>query len=109
LRHLHHLPRRPRSRLQQQHLLQQLLPQLLLQLQVLVAASIEEVNVIKHKDVAGTVTLKNAAMLCQLWNVRHLIIKDGIAKITDVNGRIMKRNVKEGGVGAPEIIYRSRL
>jgi hypothetical protein len=57
--------------------------------------------------VAGTVTLKNAAMLCQLWNVRHLIIKGGIAKITDVNGRIIKRNVREGGVEAPEIIYRS--
>ncbi len=64
--------------------------------------------VIKHKDVAGTRTLKNAARLCQLWNVRHLIIKGGIAKITDVNGRILNRNVKEGGVGAPEIIYRSR-
>ena len=80
-----------------------------LQLQVFASSSIEEANVIKHKDVAGTVTLKNAAMLCQLWNVRHLIIKGGIAKITDVNGRIMNRNVKEGGVGAPEIIYRSRL
>jgi len=31
--------------------------------------------VIKHKDVAGTRTLKNAARLCQLWNVRHLILK----------------------------------
>jgi len=47
--------------------------------------------------VAGTVTLKNAAMLCQLWNVRHLIIKGGIAKITDVNGRIKKE--MQGKVG----------
>ena len=76
------------------------------QLQILAAASIEEVNAIKHKDVAGTVP--HAAMLCQLWNVRHLIWKGGFAKITDVNGRNIKINVKEGGVEAPEMIYRSR-
>ena len=65
--------------------------------------------VIKHKDVAGTRTLKNAARLCQLWNVRHLILKGRIAKRRDVTGRIVKRNAREGGVEAPEIVYRSRL
>ena len=61
------------------------------------------------RDVVLMCSIKNAAMRCQLWNARHLMVHRGCAKRTDVNGGIIKRKAKADATKAPAIMYASRM